>query len=156
MHATNFVTYPTLRLIAGFYAQVTSAEKQVQAVYDLSLVLSPDVQAQLYGDVTAEEVFAFHWGIRQEFYPDHEEAKAWATQVLDRLEPRMGCLKLNRKIDSKGQRRLQCSATLGYLLALAGNPQPFTETFHGLALPFSIQRTRRELKNKSGQAASLE
>lgn len=66
---------PAVRLIVGLYAQVSPTVKEVFAIYDLNLVLTPEVQTGLYGDVTLEEVFAFHMGIREEFFSNHEDAR---------------------------------------------------------------------------------
>jgi hypothetical protein len=98
------------------------------------------------GEVALDEVFAFHTGIREEFFPNHLEAVAWAAETLKRLTPRMGCLKLNRKIDSKGQRRLQCTATLDDLHALAHSPVPHKTEFMGIPLPFIIPGKEREFR----------
>ena len=89
-------------------------------------------------------------GLREEFFPSHLDARAWATKVLRKLEPRLGCITLNRKIDSKSQRRLQCTAKLEALWALAGCPKPHTKVFRGLELPIQIDSSSREFKPKGG------
>lgn len=146
--------HPTVRLIVGLFAQEAELKK-VTTLYDLHLELSPVVRAGLYGTVTQEEVFAFHMGIREEFFPDPDDARKWADKAFAALEPRLGCITLNRKIDSKGQRRLQCTAPLESLIQLAGNPAPYTENmrFHGLKLPFCIASSERKLTSKRSAQA---
>ena len=136
-------TYPSVRLIAGLYDQ-DGRVKRVHTVYDLVLELSPQVLEGLYGSVTLAVVYAFHMGIREEFFPDPDDARAWADRALAALQGRLGCITLNRKIDSKSQRRLQCSAPLAALVSLAGNPTPHTDNFFGLKLPFEIQSSARQ------------
>lgn len=75
LQALGLESPPAVRLIVGLYAQVSPTVKEVFAIYDLNLVLTPEVQTGLYGDVTLEEVFAFHMGIREEFFSNHEDAR---------------------------------------------------------------------------------
>lgn len=145
----SLLAHPTIRLIIGLYTQAPDW-KEVHTVHDLNLELTPSTCAALYGEVALDEVFAFHTGIREEFFPNHLEAVAWATETLERLTPRMGCLKLNRKIDSKGQRRLQCTATLDDLHALAQAPVPHKTEFMGIPLPFIIPGKEREFRAPAG------
>lgn len=134
---------PVIQLLMGVYDQ-EGPVKVVHSIYELPLVLNPETMKKLYGSVTLDEVFAFHQGLRVEFHPHHEDARLWATAVLENLSPRLGCIKLNRKIDSKGQRRLQCTASLKDIWDASTGPQLYQDTFYGIELPIRILSSERE------------
>lgn len=138
---------PVVQLIMGVYDQ-DGANKVIHSIYELPLVLDAATMHKLYGDVTLDEVFAFHQGMRIEFHPDHEEARKWAASVLDRLSPRLGCIMLNRKIDSKTQRRLQCTASLRDIWDACTGPKVHKESFYGIELPILLTSSEREFKSK--------
>lgn len=138
---------PVIQLIMGVYDQ-DGDKKVVHSIYELPLVLTAETMAKLYGSVSLDEVFAFHQGLRAEFHPDHEEARMWASAVLERLAPRLGCITLNRKIDSKGQRRLQCTAKLHDIWNTSTGPVVHKDHFYGVPLPIEIMSSERKFRAK--------
>lgn len=135
---------PTVRLIVGLYKQEND-EKVIAEIADIRLVLNAEVLKKLYGSITVEEVYAFHTGLRREFFPNHDEAREWAKQTKDFLEPKFGCIQLNPKIDSKGQRRLQASVALSWLIESA---QPHVDL--ASKNPLSIFKSLIGLRIESG------
>ena len=104
------------RMIVGVYRQ--EAEQKVFAQVH-EFVLTPEMLLTLRGTVTLNEVTRLHEGIGSAHFPvgDHVNARRWVKTELAMLRSTYGAVKLNPKIDSKDQRRVQCSVPLAALIA---------------------------------------
>jgi hypothetical protein len=146
--------HPKVRLVIGAYTQVGNI-KRIVTVYDLNIELTDTIKRLLYGQITTADVYAFHLGLRREFFPDAEVASKWASNMKKQLSSIGGAIQLNYKVDSKSQRRLQCTIKLSELkliLPYAAIKQE-TKNYNGIALPFDISSSQRERnKNKNNTA----
>lgn len=106
------------RMLVGSYVQLTD-RKRFERVHEF--LIGVDWLPVLLRAVTLEEVTELHEGMGLAAFPRgrHVQARIWAAQRLALLNVKRGAVRLNRKIDSAGQRRLQCSVPLSALLRLA-------------------------------------
>ena len=141
-----------LILVVGLYDQVDTV-KRFHTVYEFHFRLTDGEKKRLYGELTLEEVSYFHDTLKSYGLGQHEAASAWAKAHKLALAHRAtGAIQLNPKIDSKRQRRLQCSAPLELLKGACDDTREFTHAsggYRGLQLPFEVQSSRRERKPRS-------
>lgn len=131
------------RIIIGKYHQVSDV-KEFREIYEFTL--NKDDCPVFFGRVSIEEIREFHDGIGLLNFPKgkHAEARIWADIFLAGLRSRLGIIILNRKIDSKSQRRLQCSVRLDDMInTFYLNHEKHTENFGDLVLPIKIKSKRR-------------
>lgn len=128
------------RMLIAPYRQL-GAVKQVDEVFEI-VVQAPEMAA-LYGQLTYEDVEDFHEGLLGFGPGQHGAARDWARAQKDLLDGRQTGFVLNPKVDSKKQRRLQCSIRLGTLLSGVREAGVHRGHFHGLPLPLVLQSTRR-------------
>lgn len=144
-------------LVVGLYAQV-GMDKVFHTIYEFQFELDAAQRTKLYGSVSLLEVSDFHNGLKT-FGPGAEAGKLgqkWARETKKPLKRRLGVIQLNQKIDSKRQRRLQCSAKLIDLEQACTSHLRFTEAspgdYRGLKLPYTVfNSSSREL----GRTADL-
>jgi hypothetical protein len=108
--------------------------------------ISSEMHAEIVGSVTPEECSHIHKGIALnkfgKYHFDH--ARIWAKVEIEKLQPNLGILTLNPKIDASGKvRRLQCSVTLTALRELVD---------HYPAWQDGIQYNRRETMTNVGSS----
>ena len=104
---------PMLRLLVGVYDQ-RGDHKVVNEVREY--LIPGDCWAEATGDVPPAMVSRFHNALKD---PDHHQARATAKQWKKKLDEHYpGIVRWAPKIDSKNQRRLQCSVYLDELEAL--------------------------------------
>lgn len=104
---------PMLRMLVGVYDQ-RGENKVVDEVREY--LIPADCWAEATGDVPPAMVSRFHNAIK---VPDHHQARATARQWKKKLDEHYpGIVRWAAKIDSKNQRRLQCSVYLDELEAL--------------------------------------
>ena len=135
------------RILVGRYSQ----EGKIK-VFDsiLEAILQPCYRDDLLGEISPEEINDFHEGLKK-FGPGRENQKsasAWAQNRKRELHHKIGLVTLNPKIDSKKQRRLQCSIQVGNLVSILRSDDFFThkEVFGNLALPLRIVSSERQFK----------
>lgn len=137
----------SFRMVIGRYAQFTNRKVFGEIA---ELVLDPSLADALIGSVSLDEVASLHEAISLRAFPagEHNRARAHAKAAVARLKPRLGLLVLNPKIDSKNQRRLQCSLDMEGLIELArlrGSPWWLHEMHFGdLPLPLAVRSGARE------------
>lgn len=102
------VSSEAIHLILVFYKQSTADKKVVEQVVQLNLTASAE---HLFGSITKEELVELRHLITAIPHGRHAtpEEKAVYESKKKELESKGGCIKLHPKIDSKSQRRLQCS-----------------------------------------------
>lgn len=136
------------RIIIGSYYQVSEV-KEFREIYEF--ILHKEDRPIFFGEVSIDEIRTFHDGIGLANFckGKHVEARAWADAFLVELRNRLGIITLNRKIDSKSQRRLQCSSGLCDMMKkFDSRYEKHTESFGDLILPIRIKSKRRNF-NKS-------
>lgn len=136
----------SFRMLVGIYAQI-NREKRFDVVHEF--LLTPQVLSDLRGSVTLDDVERLHFGIGLSAFPDgqHFEARTWIAQELKSVDLGNTAIILNPKIDSKGQRRLQCSVSLSTLINMTSidkNHVAHTEHIGSLLLPIRLLSDRRE------------
>lgn len=135
-------------LVLGLYGQ-EQAVKRFHTVHEFLFRLTERERELLYGSVSYQEVAAFHEELKLFAVGRHAEARRWAKSRKAELQPRLGCIQLNQKIDSKDQRRLQCSAQLDALVQACESHTRHIGDYRGLALPFTIASGSRQFREKS-------
>jgi hypothetical protein len=137
-----------LRFLIGRYAQFTNKKTFGEI---LEIHTSPCMAQDLLGDISLKDVEYFHRGIGLSNFPkgEHARARRWAKEHKSLLENRIGAIHLHPKIDSKSQRRLQCSIDIKRLEAIVLKHKQYIRIhdacFGNIELPFSIQSTPRAL-----------
>jgi hypothetical protein len=126
--------------------------KCIATVYEFHFQLTASERVRLYGELTLADVTHFHETLKTFGLGEHEAASAWAKEHKLVLSTKAtGAIQLNPKIDSKKQRRLQCSAHLTGLKHACDDAREFTSAtggYRGLRLPFEVQSSRRVRKKK--------
>jgi hypothetical protein len=140
------------RLLVAQYEQ-RNAVKQFQTLYEF--LISSDEHRYMLGAVTAEEIGIFHDTLRSFKKGFHEEARAYHREMKASL-PR-SIVQLDPKVDSKTQRRLQCSVTLEALMQNVGKHNLFREGdfYRDICVSLSIKSSRRQF-SKSGDPFKLD
>lgn len=134
------------RMLVGVYEQV-DGQKHFGIIHEF--LLTPEDLSELRGPVMAAEVERLHFGIGLAAFPagQHVKAREWMAQELGTIAASQSRIVLNPKIDSKEQRRLQCSVSLGELINVtnaSGNHFAHTEHIGSLLLPIRLISSRRE------------
>ena len=134
----------SFRMLVGLYRQ-TAHTKAFHTIHEF--IIGPAELAMLRGGVTSAEVGALHEGISLEKFDrdDYRAARKWAAEATRTVRSR-SLVRLDRKIDSKGQRRFQCSVDIEALVrACPGDRQMvYTKDFGDIALPLRLPSTSRE------------
>lgn len=140
-----------VRLIVGLWDQLPG-EKLFHSVWDLEFSLKDATRTKLFGQVTFVEIKQFHEDLKARKDELAICVRAWAFCHRAKLEQagRLGIIRLDPKIDSKRQRRLQCSALLTALADVASKAEQFDKDkpFPGLTLPLTIKSTPRARSKK--------
>lgn len=104
------------RMIVGRYDQ-SKDQKIFARIHEC--VITPSVSSALRGSVTLQMVSDLHQGLLLDQFPrgEHLAARAWAQAKKSQISDLETKIVLNPKIDSKSQRRLQCSVNLKDLIA---------------------------------------
>ena len=98
---------PRMRLLVALYQQ-QGQEKVFSEVREY--LIEADEWRKIMGDVPVEMIEDFHLALKE---PDHKKARAVARDWKKRLADEFpSSMRWNPKIDSKNQRRLQCSVRL--------------------------------------------
>ena len=118
------------KLIVGVYKQSGDLKKFVEI---REYVLTADIFDTLKGNVSIDEIEDFHNTLLSFQKGQHKKARLWARNRKNELKDRLSFIKLNPKIDSKNQRRLQCSIKVTDLDSVA-TPTIYTDEYMGLKL----------------------
>ncbi|MCY4307204.1 MAG: hypothetical protein OXC57_02905 [Rhodobacteraceae bacterium] len=130
-------------ILVGIYLQREN-EKEFREIHEI--IIRGDYRSDLLGTVTLEQVTVFHNVLLGLGLGRHEEARGWADGRYEELRENLGKVALNRKIDSKKQRRLQCSVGLSDLIKVF-NRSDYTLhnlEFGNLILPLRIKSGSRK------------
>lgn len=145
-------------LIVSEWTQRNGTQKEFETVH--RFFITSEIHQDLIAQVTAEQVARFHAGLKTFGPGQHRAARDWARQQKIELAPFLATSRiiLNPKIDSKDQRRLQCSVKLASLVAVTegrtvvhqGQEIPLHEVrvdhIGALCLPFGIVSVPRSFR----------
>ena len=136
----------SFRMLVGLHDQV-DGQKHFGVVHEF--ILTPDHLNELRGAIVADDVARLHHGISLGNFSsgEHFEAREWIGQQLRLLPLDQSHIILNPKIDSKEQRRLQCSVSIDALIDVTrrdGNQMAHTDYIGSLPLPIRLISSRRE------------
>ncbi len=136
------------RIIIGTYSQA-GGRKVFSEIHEL--ILREKYRDVMLGSISEDMVKRFHDGLKKFGVGSHEQAREWAREQKHQLESDFGLVTLNPKIDSKNQRRLQCSIPLAALIRAvdAGDYELHSDRFGNLPLPAQIISGARKLKKKT-------
>lgn len=143
-----------IHLIIWVYEQIWE-DKIIKTVHEFIFEDNDIIKKILYWNLSLNHVTAFHNSIWMDFFKQSEynEARAFAKKTNEMLSKYTGIIKLHPKIDSKRQRRLQCSIWLNDLIAVSNNNSHiiyniYHNSFLNLQLPIIIKSWKRELNHK--------
>jgi len=146
--ARKFVsTNCTFRLIVAQYRQ-ESGYKVFSSM--MEFIITPEIMKKIRNELTLEFVKEYHDSISA-FGPGKENqrlARAVAKQYKEKLNQINTLITLNPKIDSKDQRRLQCSIKLDQLMNLV-QPNIYTTDYRGVDLRLKITSPSRSFNKKA-------
>ena len=128
-----------VRFVIGLYQQLKNYKRFIK-IYEV--IISPENIKKLQGDIGFKEIESFHNKLLSFGRGRHDKARDYAKKVKKELQAK-SLIVLNPKIDSKIQRRLQCSVSLELLLQHAVSAEEFLVNYAGLAMPFKIKSTLR-------------
>ncbi len=145
-----------IRMIVGAYRQLPD-RKAFSVVHEF--LLSPEALGSLRGCVTLNEVRELHEGISLTRFQlgGESNARAWVRAAKAVIENRLGAIRLNPKIDSKGQRRLQCSVPVNTLVEICMKECRYfrhEERFGDFALPIFVFSGRRKFSQIGSERQS--
>ena len=135
-------------LVVGLYNQIGD-EKHFHSIYEFRFNLSELERSKLYGEITLDEVTFFHERLKSFEIGQHAAARAWAKTLKKAWKARTGVIQLNPKIDSKNQRRLQCSAAITALVDACEDSELFRDEYRGLQLPYVVSSSSREFRSST-------
>lgn len=135
------------RILCATYHQ-DGAEKVFTRVHEA--LITPAAAPSLLGLLTMEDVSALHVELLGFGAGQHAAARRHAKSRQAALLRKRGLVRLNPKIDSKSQRRLQCSVRLSDLLALPEiESRVHDAEFHGVTLPLRILSAARSFGDRA-------
>ncbi len=141
------------RMLVGRYLQ----EKDIKKFNIIhGFVIRSKYRHELLGDVDLAEIVDFHEGLRKFEKGRHAEAREWHTRRNNELKERLGLVRLNPKVDSKTQRRLQCSVSLSALIDIVDRDDytVHTKSFGTIVLPLKIISSPRKRRTATDSSVS--
>lgn len=132
------------RLLVAKYNQ-NGGVKNFHTLYEF--IITKEEHDKLLGDVTYQEVEDFHNALLSYGKGHHVAARIFAKQKKATLISR-SIAQLNQKIDSKTQRRLQCSVKLDKLLANIKEQSVHDKFYRSIGINLAIESGSREFNKK--------
>jgi hypothetical protein len=134
------------RILVGIYIQERDVKKFIQI---REYYITPEILAYIKGDLTYEDVEAYHNEIKTRA---GKEGQILAREIVAKwkfyLQYKNFLLILNPKIDSKNQRRLQCSLNLSNIERLQDIEfYVYTREYRDIIIPISIKSSEREFNS---------
>lgn len=143
------------KMIVGTYIQDGSM-KSIRQIYEFNITASE--WETIKGNIPIESISNFNQSIK--FFPTgkHKEAREYSKKFKKDIHKQyQSYIDLNPKIDSKNQRRLQCSISIYDLKEIVKDWTPYSYynfgNYRGIMLPLSFRSEKRRLKKKKGVAS---
>jgi len=108
-------------------------------------IVDRDILNKIRGNLCTDVVCDFHNKLKD--FSSYNDARVFAKERKKELIGFCGIVKLNPKIDSKSQRRLQCSIAINDLDKFV-DCKRYEKDYKGLVLPIFIKSSKREFKGK--------
>ena len=134
------------RMLIGLYEQRDQRKTFVKV---LEYIVKKEDLEKLRGEVTLEMVEKFHEKLKSFPEGKHKEARIYHKKENAKMKDKT-LITLNPKIDSKNQRRLQCSFKRKVLESILPPEQikVYDEEYKDLLLPITIKSGQREFTKK--------
>jgi len=131
------------RLILGIYDQINNV-KYFNSLHEFEI--THDEHKILLGNITYDEISKFHESLKEFELGDHDKARKYAHDINKNNFKKRSVLNLNPKIDSKTQRRLQCSINFSDLINNVKNYKEFknNDTYRNICINFILRSSKRE------------
>jgi len=135
----DHATTTPFKMIVGQWEQATATEKVFHTVYEFEI--TPDIGKMLFGDMTRRQLLAFRKYVKS--IPDGKQGqsdnqKLWKEKRSRLVAKTNPIVKIDAKIDSKTQRRVQSSVGLTELLDMGIPNKRFRTKYRGIQLPATI------------------
>lgn len=139
------VSSKNFKMIVGCWKQISVDKKIYKEIYEFDF--TPSKLDVIFGDVPKNELLDFRNYVCS--IPSGKEAqmanrRLWKekrNQILQRYK--LGLIKIDAKIDSKNQRRVQCSLKLNDLIAAGITYHKYVDDYRGLRLPYEQKSEKR-------------
>jgi len=141
------------RMVVGVWDQVNPENKSFHTVYEFQI--TPEHHKTLFGNLSRASVVEFRDWIKS--IPEGPEGAIknrtiWKEKrdlLEDKYKP---IVKFAAKIDSKKQRRLQCSISIDDLISAGIKHRTYRKKYRGIQLPISVKGGARKFeKSKSSK-----
>ena len=139
------------RLIVGLYKQ-EGIEKRFYEIREY-IITKADL-GKIKGDLVIGDVEFFHNELKTRFkngvrYTGKEKEKIYLSiKEHIKLKEKKSNLHLNPKVDSKNQRRLQCSLLMNELDEIVQEKYVYVDYYRGLKINFCLLSPKREFNQK--------
>lgn len=140
----DHATTTPFKMIVGQWEQVTESEKEFHTVYEFEI--TPEIGKMLFGNMTRRQLITFRnyvKGIPAGKKGQSDNKKLWKEKRSRLIEKTNPVVKIDAKIDSKTQRRVQSSVGIHELLEAGIPHKKFRAKYRGIELPFVIESGAR-------------
>lgn len=141
-----FTNTDEFKLIVALYEQIDNIKSCCKVI---EFVVRKKDLKKLKGNIKTSDIINFHNSLKSYPIGEHNSCREYAKEQKKLIQS-SSFVKLNAKIDSKSQRRLQCSISLDDLISTIPESQTlvFTESYRELVLPLKIISDKRNLSAK--------
>jgi len=125
-------------MIVGVWKQINPTQKQYSEIYEINF--TTETFSKVWGSMTLDMLEPFDKYVKS--IPPGREArdankKLWKEKRKEIFNQVEKCLmKIDAKIDSKNQRRVQCSVALDDLIGNGLTVTKYTDNYHTIQLPY--------------------
>ena len=133
------------KLVVAIWNQVDKNTKVFEAVYEFDI--NPEVGKMIFGDVPQEVISEFRDYVKsipngKQGQLDNKDLWKQKRNVI-KENYNTGAIAIDAKIDSKNQRRVQCSVRVQNLIDLGVPYTKHTSEYLGIDLPFTVDSAPR-------------
>lgn len=146
--ARNFISnHESFRLIVAQYNQKNGYKEFYNL---LEFIITPEILDKIIGDLKIDFVKEFHESINKFGYGKENQilARDISKKFKELNKETKTLITLNPKIDSKRQRRLQCSIKISDLIKVI-QPNVFNNFYKGVNIKVNIEGSPRKFKKTS-------
>lgn len=137
------------KMVIGAWEQVTQDTKVYETIYEFNF--EPSKFKNIWGDINFSELEKFVAYVKS--IPHGKKAQLenqpiWKEKRNQILAQSTGhIIKIDAKIDSKRQRRVQCSISLSDLTNIGLDYTLYRQTYNGIVLPYEQESSPRNRQN---------
>ena len=140
----DHATTTPFKMIVGQWEQSTKTDKTFHTVYEFDI--TPEIGKMLFGDISRRQLITFRNYVKSipAGKKGQEDNKKLWKEKRDRLVSKTNpVVRIDAKIDSKTQRRVQSSVNISALLEMGVPCKTFRKKYRGIQLPHSIKSGAR-------------